>query len=184
MKSPGIIFRPTVEKTHSLPNRRRWAVLTKEVITGNGPANRGVPMLTRYRLIQTPAFGLYVHHWHRPDADRDVHDHPWRFATLVLRGGYTEILADNPAGGRVADRLARRRPFSLHVMPRDRAHRVIAVRPSTWTLLLVGPKRQDWGFYVPNVPLLANRGRNAYGRHFVAWQTYIAAGGNPDPFNC
>ena len=35
------------------------------------------PLFTRYFLFRSPVLALYVHHFHRSDNDRHVHDHPW-----------------------------------------------------------------------------------------------------------
>ena len=38
-------------------------------------------------------FNLYLHHFFRSDLD-DLHDHPWWFATLILKSGYYEEIPD------------------------------------------------------------------------------------------
>lgn len=166
---------------------------TRTVITGNQTL-RGVPMLTRWRILQNRRFGLYVHEWHRPDSDRDCHDHPWWFGTLILRGGYTEEVRVLPGDPASWVRRHFRRPFTWHAMPLNQAHRVIEVKPNTWTLLLVGPKVKSWGFYVHRrlgAPVWSGgAGSGAMYEQgpsvarYVPWQVYIAQGGNPDPFNC
>ena len=50
----------------------------------------GEPYLTRLNLIKTPWFSVKLHWILRPDPDRDLHCHPWRFVSFVLRGGYEE----------------------------------------------------------------------------------------------
>jgi hypothetical protein len=50
----------------------------------------GNPMMERWRLLQTPWLGIYVHFIHREDLDPIPHDHPWQFRSFVLRGGYNE----------------------------------------------------------------------------------------------
>ena len=65
----------------------RWAFLSGLDIGAGGD-----PYLDRLRIIQTPWFGLYLHHIHRPDREPDPHDHPWWFASLVLTGWYEEEL--------------------------------------------------------------------------------------------
>lgn len=194
-----LIARETQEKVPvgQEPRRRRWEGPTREVIRGNGRL-REAPMLTRYRLFKTPRGGLYVHHWHRPDADKDCHDHPWVFWSLILKGGYTEELrrpATNPS-----PLLMVRQRFSLHRTSLSDAHRVRSLEPDTWTLLWVGRRQQDWGFYLHDLGpdtvrarikgpavLAAARYRAAADTRlpiYVPWQSYIAAGGNPDPFVC
>ena len=65
----------------------RWAFFD-----GLNIGAEGDPYLDRLRIIQTPWFGVYLHHIHRPDSDPDPHDHPWAFASLVLTGSYRELV--------------------------------------------------------------------------------------------
>lgn len=169
--------------------KSRWEFMAKVVIRGNGTEQES-PMLTRYRLAQTPWFGVYVHQIHRADADQDCHDHPWRFVTWVIRGGYVEELRRRPARPGGSEAVWRGR-WSVHAMPLRYAHRLTDVQPNTWTLLLVGPKRQGWGFWVDgqavdtmgwggaSLPAIVQRPLPV--RH-VPWQQYVASGGRPDPF--
>lgn len=43
----------------------------------------GSPYLTRWTLRETTLGSLYLHHFHRSDADEN-HDHPWPFVSLIL----------------------------------------------------------------------------------------------------
>jgi hypothetical protein len=108
----------------------------------------GDPMMHRWRLIQTPWFGVYVHFIFREDLDNGSHDHPWQFWSLVLSGGYTEELHLDPrdrAGLVVPLHVVSR--WTLHHFPLHRAHRITSVRPGTTTLCVVGRKLRVWGFY-------------------------------------
>jgi hypothetical protein len=49
----------------------------------------GVPYMIR-RAINTRFGGVKLHHILRSDDDRDLHDHPWSFLSIVLKGGYWE----------------------------------------------------------------------------------------------
>jgi len=121
--------------------RRRWAFNSRFLI-----GKPGNPMMERWRLIQTPLFGIYVHFIYREDLDPVPHDHPWRFWSLVLRGGYTELLRPD---ARLADsdRPSAHLRGSVHHFPLSSAHRITAVQPGTVTLVLVGRKVRTWGFY-------------------------------------
>jgi hypothetical protein len=133
--------------------RPRWQFLAKKKINVN---NEGVPQMIRYLIAQTPAFGLYVHKMLRPDGSRLIHDHPWRFRTLVLKGGYEEVYWSSeypnlwlPHGGNPIFPSAIRRPFRTHAIPLTTAHtitRLLGDGP-TWTVLLVGRKVKNWGFW-------------------------------------
>ncbi len=73
---------------------QRWAFMA----TLRVPNLDGTPYLTRLRFVQTPWFGIYLHQIHTKDWDRHLHDHPWRFASLVLSGAYCEKVAERPEG--------------------------------------------------------------------------------------
>lgn len=133
----------------------------------------GVTFLRR-RGIEHPRLGGLLVHWiDGPDPGLDLHDHPWSFVTLVLRGGYTEEANPIRTAARaaeVAETTDRIRtalgipdvfPFSMtrgtvrswprwsiHRMGLDVAHRITDVEPGTVTLVLRRPRRRRWGFYM------------------------------------
>ena len=49
--------------------------------------------LERYYLFlkdrKTFPFNVFLHRFHKSDPD-DLHDHPWNYRTLILKGGYWE----------------------------------------------------------------------------------------------
>lgn len=100
------------------------------------------------RGLQTRWFNVYLHRIEAPDPGRDLHNHPWWFAALVLRGGYREQYRQ-PAGryGNVRSDGARTwGRWSFHAMPLTTWHRIVKVEPRTLTLVVTGPYRQHWGF--------------------------------------
>ena len=119
--------------------RSRWAVNQTFII-----GKQDSPMMKRWRLVQTPWFGAYVHFIYSEDLDPHPHDHPWNFVRCVLRGGYSEEYA-----GRKVGAAGRLRPFRPGYVPTDAHHRITAVKPGTVSLVLVGRKSRDWGFWVP-----------------------------------
>lgn len=141
-----------------MPDKRaseRWAVLSGLDIGADGD-----PYLDRLRIVQTPLFGIYLHHIHRPDREPDPHDHPWWFASLVLTGEYAEfVLPDKRCHRRTITR--RRRRWSLRCLSRRSAHKVYHVSGPLWTLVVTGPKRGDWGFW--------------NGPRFIPWRDYLNA---------
>lgn len=100
--------------------------------------------LTRLTLLKTPWFGLKLHWIRKPDPDRDLHDHPWWFASLVLRGGYDELVNEYPWDTSMTKRKAVR---WFNYKNTVSGHRIIAVKPKTLTLVFTGPKAKSWGFY-------------------------------------
>lgn len=144
----------------------RWAFMQRlDIPDASDPT---ITYLRRRRVIQTPWFGFYMHWIYLPDGDRDPHNHPWSFATFILRGGYTERFHVIPEINIDVVRTQRWRRFSWHRMSRETAHRIVELREGTISLIFVGPRRASWGFHT------------AAG--FVDWKDYPAAGLGPDPF--
>jgi hypothetical protein len=104
-------------------------------------------LLTRYFLLRTPVFAVYLHHLHVSDEDRALHDHPWSFVTFLLSSGYYEWTPVGQGVGAVV-RTWRRR-FSVLYRPATWQHRLELVKP-TWTLVLRFRTVRDWGFITPD----------------------------------
>ena len=100
------------------------------------------PYLTRYYLFLKDRrwfpFNVFLHNFHKGDLD-DLHDHPWPYCTIILKGGYWEHTA-------AGERLWRRAGTIRVATPRS-LHR-IELEPGTdvWTLFIPGPKVREWGF--------------------------------------
>lgn len=95
--------------------------------------------LTRWRIISTPWFGVYLHAIHQDDGIRPLHDHPWDFIRIILWGSYVE---QRPNG-----RYVRMRQGRWSAMPALGLHAIRRLmRTPTWTLCLVGRRQRDWGY--------------------------------------
>jgi hypothetical protein len=89
---------------------------------------------------------VYLHHFLRSDDERALHDHPWPWASLLLRGRYIEHTI--AAGG--VHRRDERHVGSLKLALPSRAHRVeVLPGESCWTLFITGPRVREWGFHCP-----------------------------------
>jgi hypothetical protein len=111
--------------------------------------------LHRWRF-KTPWFSIMLHRHVGPDPGRALHDHPWTFWSLILRGGYTEerswVMKSFFERKRLCGPAHTRtwRAGSLHKVGLYDAHRITRLsRVPTWTLIFTGPIKQKWGFY-PN----------------------------------
>lgn len=118
--------------------------------------------LRRWRLLGYNAklpglFGrsVMLHRIVRPDQDRDPHDHPWDFWTLVLKGGYVEHIYHQPYKTRPRN-PGIDKPEAVVRMPGDRSfrpathlHRIDSLPfGDAWTLVMT--KRREghqWGFW-------------------------------------
>lgn len=129
------------------------------------------PYLTRVKLTpMTPWGQMYLHIFHRGDADRDPHDHPFSFHTFPLTSYVEEVMNFND--GSVRNHIVRR--LRWHYRSAEYAHRVAhsylmdgpggrsvvylsyneraRARYSrrVWTLIWRSPNVRKWGFWVEN----------------------------------
>ena len=111
--------------------------------------------LTRYYLFlkdrkQFP-FNLFLHRFHKDD-EETMHDHPWSYATLILKGGYYEwIPFFNEMGEMTCEVQKWRGPGHFRICGPDSYHR-IELKPgvTAWTLFMPLKKVREWGFLVNN----------------------------------
>src|SRR5436190_23028421 len=101
-------------------------------------------MLRWYLLPRNRWLNLYLHKFLRDDDARALHDHPWWFASLMLKGGYFEI---TPRADGQGNYVIRRRAGSLAFRRSTHRHRVVLFKPTgksepCWTLILTGRKHR------------------------------------------
>lgn len=110
----------------------------------------GQVYMRRWYLIQTPWFGIRVHNILLPDQDRALHDHPWNFTSVILKGGYEEFVVEAPlyedSGMQEwAPNKYRWNRWSRHKRLSTQPHRVVPFG-DCWTLIWNGPTHRKWGF--------------------------------------
>jgi hypothetical protein len=113
------------------------------------------PYLERYYLFLKERkwfpFNVFIHKFLKSDPD-DVHDHPWPYATLILKGGYYEWIPQFDSKGRkIAEMAVWRGPGSFRTCSANSYHR-IELDPDIecWTMFMPGPHKREWGFLVNN----------------------------------
>jgi hypothetical protein len=122
------------------------------------------PYLERYYLFLKERnrfpFNVFLHKFLKSDPD-DVHDHPWSYATLILKGGYWEWIPQfNSAGEKIGEVAAWRGPGHFRISPARSYHRIeLDPAVTAWSLFMPGPKQRDWGFLVRN--------------QWVQWEEYL-----------
>lgn len=113
----------------------------------------GKPYLYRWHIVKEDAASVYFHIQVSDDPERPLHTHPWDNTSVILSGGYKEILY--PFAGppipdmtgihyRNAGDVIHRRAFWAHrlLLPGNISY--------TMTLFSTGPKgRVPWGFWYP-----------------------------------
>jgi len=111
------------------------------------------PYLERYYLFLKERkrfpFNIFIHKFLKGDPD-DVHDHPWPYATLILKGGYYEWVPEFDGKGQmVGQRRYWRRPGHFRICRPTSYHRIeLAPDVTAWTLFMPGPHVREWGFLV------------------------------------
>lgn len=122
----------------------------------------GEVYLDRWGIGHDRIGGVLLHRMEAPDPGADLHDHPWTFVSIVLWGGYIEQRAlsrEAPFFAQLAERhggctrgiIEERRLGSVRVMRLDECHTITALRHRRcWTLVIKGPRRRLWGFYLPD----------------------------------
>jgi hypothetical protein len=112
-------------------------------------------------------FNVYLHKFHRSDADYAIHNHPWKWSfSIVLAGGYREERAwVGPWYGFYPDSVKTRkrvlRPGAVNFISRNDFHRVELIEEDAWTLFVAGPRTGDWGFF------------DLAEKHYFPWREYI-----------
>ena len=113
------------------------------------------PYLERYYVFLKDRthfpFNVFLHKFLKGDPD-DVHDHPWPYATLILKGGYWEwVPIFNSIGEKVSELAKWRGPGHFRICSANSYHRIeLDPNITAWTLFMPGPQKREWGFLVKN----------------------------------
>lgn len=108
----------------------------------------GSKYMNRWRFIHRKHFGIRVHQIVRDDDDRALHDHPFDFVSVILRGGYIEQTADGKKTKYKPGQILFRSASALHRLDLNRNERGEVI--PAWTLVFRGPVLRRWGFlHVP-----------------------------------
>lgn len=132
----------------------------REEINGGGVCPT---YLYRWELVRRENWQVYLHNFVGDDWSLDMHDHPKRFISIGLRGGYVE---ETP--GQVERRY--RAPW-VRSFPAEHIHRLRLVdgRPC-WTLVVVLKWVRGWGFWREG--------------SFVPWREYVNSDDAHDRRSC
>lgn len=132
-----------VSRADTLLYRSLDKLFKHEIIDGGGRCE----YLHRWRMFSRRWLGIYLHHFVDSDWSRDFHDHPRRFISIGLWGGYTEERPRTPLNQHLTVRSYFRAPW-LRTFNAHHIHRVILQqnRPC-WTLVIVLRVTRPWGFW-------------------------------------
>lgn len=123
------------------------------------------PYLRRWWLLpRNSVFNVYLHHVLRSDDDRALHDHPYWNLSILLKGGYREIVPANVRIGAVfgIQEIKTRAPGAVVFRLGKALHRLEVDRSAPcWSLFITGPRFREWGFQCP--------------KGWVFWKDFVAA---------
>ena len=106
------------------------------------------PYMLRWFLIPRNRWlNVYLHKFMRDDDDRAMHDHPWWFVSVMLRGMYIECISPTNAILRRTGSVALRRATHRHRV--ELLRNKDGTRITCWTLVITGRKVRTWGFWCP-----------------------------------
>jgi hypothetical protein len=113
------------------------------------------PYLERYYIFLKDRkyfpFNVFIHKFLKSDPD-DVHDHPWPYATLILKGGYYEwVPVFDTVGRKIGEIQHWRNPGHFRICSATSYHRIeLDPNVECWTMFMPGPQKREWGFLVKN----------------------------------
>lgn len=132
-------------------------------------ANRCPTYLYRYFVAKTRWFNVYLHHFVGDDWSRDLHDHPKRFISIGLKGGYVEWTPDSTIVG-LGEKFEIFNAPWIRSFPADHIHRLAMIRSGgrggstekfheCWTLVITLKAVRPWGFW--------------HNGQFIGWRQYV-----------
>ena len=110
--------------------------LIKEIKSKSGKLH-----FRRWQILKTRWFSIWLHGIYAPDEDKHLHNHPWDFKSLVLKGSYIE----QTENGNITQRPGR---FNSRNGKED-FHKILELKsPVIYTLFIVSPVKRTWGYKV------------------------------------
>lgn len=92
--------------------------------------------MTRWRFDIHPYISFKLHKIMLSDYDC-MHDHPWAFISIILRGGYVEHTVK---GSKIIH------PFSIIKRSAEHKHR-LEIHQTCWTFVICSKRVREWGFW-------------------------------------
>lgn len=111
-------------------------------------------------------YRIFIHHIFRSDEDRDPHDHPWSFFTIMLKGSYREFFYEQHGHDAWTTKVTILKRFRFLFRKATDTHRLFLENGPVWTLVIAGKTIRPWGFW-------------SYGG-WVHWREYLGLPPGPE----
>lgn len=109
--------------------------LVKEIRSKTGELH-----FRRYQLLKTPFGCIYLHKIYKADEDAHLHNHPWNYCSIVLKG----TMIEETRGQHMI-----MRPMSFVFRRHDTYHKIKELlSPYVVTLFFTSKNNKEWGYDV------------------------------------
>jgi len=109
--------------------------LIKEIKSKTGDVH-----FKRWQILKTPFVSIWLHAIYKADQDKHLHNHPWDFTSVVLKGSYIE---QTTLGNK------RQYPGKINVRNGADYHKILEVEsPVVYTLFFASKPKRQWGYRV------------------------------------
>jgi len=94
----------------------------------------------RWELLKTKWFSIWIHGIYESDQDLHLHNHPWDFKSIVLKGSYIELTERG---------FVWQTPLKLNSRNGENFHKIYKLlTPVVYTLFFVTPTKREWSYEV------------------------------------
>jgi hypothetical protein len=94
----------------------------------------------RWELLKTKWFSIWIHGIYESDQDLHLHNHPWDFKSIVLKGSYIELTEKG---------FVWQTPLKFNSRNGENFHKIYKLlTPVVYTLFFVTPPKREWGYEV------------------------------------
>jgi hypothetical protein len=117
--------------------------LVKEIRSKKGELH-----FKRWQIWSTRWFNIYLHYINKADDDKDFHDHPWSFWSIILKGNYIEHIGIKGIPEQQYYKSIFRWRWHCAYRKKDIPHRIFYIigNKPVWSLVITGPGGRKWGY--------------------------------------
>lgn len=109
--------------------------LIKEIKSKSGEVH-----FRRWEILKTRWGSIWLHAIYKADQDKHLHNHPWDFKSLVLKGSYLEQTEKG---------IIKQHPGKFNSRNGESYHKILELlSPVVYTLFFVSPTKREWGYKV------------------------------------
>ncbi len=109
--------------------------LIKEIKSKSGEVH-----FRRWEILKTRWGSIWLHAIYKADQDKHLHNHPWDFKSIVLKGSYLE---------KTEKGIIKQHPGKFNSRSGESYHKILELlSPVVYTLFFVSPTKREWGYKV------------------------------------